>query len=261
MTALATAATSVLLVAGPAAAEDAGQCAPAAAGSVPKSGSVGGVTAPAHTAETQRFVEKLVQVVQPGPAAPVLDESGAKALLGQLACQSGADGHVARTADNEEENCIRYRVGPGWSPNWPMLDALGVRELIERSSGTASVCVGDPSMLPGTTAVQPQPGPQAGSASQALSDDPTPAPAAPGADAQPQPEPQAQPQPEAQNQPEVQQQVQVQPQVQWQGRGQQRAQAQVQPYQYSQVYVQPNGQSLMESLGIGLLLRGMVDDD
>lgn len=247
MTALATAATSVLLVAGPAAAEDAGQCAPAAAGSVPKSGSMGGVTAPAHTAETQRFVEKLVQVVQPGPAAPVLDESGAKALLGQLACQSGADGHVARTADNEAENCIRYRVGPGWSPNWPMLDALGVRELIERSSGTASVCVGDPSMLPGTTAVQPQPGPQAGSASQALSDNPTPTPtpAAPGADAQPQPE--------------VQQQVQ--PQVQWQARGQQRAQAQVQPYQYSQVYVQPNGQSLMESLGIGLLLRGMVDDD
>ncbi|MFG1943844.1 hypothetical protein [Nonomuraea sp. NPDC048826] len=294
MTALATAATSVLLVAGPATAEDARRC---ATGTVPTSGSVGAVTAPAHSMETRRLVEELVQVVKPGPAAsgslapaPTLDRAGAKALLRQIACRSGDDdGRYEREkggwhtgadrlpdrewvpgggsryereddgwhtgADRlpdrdwlpgksreswsrtrglsggvaEDENCVRYRVGPGWSPNWPVLDALGVRELIEQSSGTASVCVGDPNRLPGqapsTTAVEPQVEPQAGT--QGL----TSTPAKPAVRVKP-----------VQFQPEARPQIQAEPRF----------------YPYAQVHLQSNGRPLLESLGVTALLRDLV---
>ncbi|MGI5270189.1 hypothetical protein ACQEUU_13635 [Nonomuraea sp. CA-218870] len=62
-------------------------------------------------------------------------------------------------ATAEDERCVKRHVGPGWSPNWPMLDELGIRRLVERSSGTASVCVGGrsatPERRPSTTAVEP----------------------------------------------------------------------------------------------------------
>jgi hypothetical protein len=44
--------------------------------------------------------------------------------------------------DWSEEGCTTYTLRPGWAPNWPVLDTLGVRELIENASGTARVCTG-----------------------------------------------------------------------------------------------------------------------
>lgn len=173
MTAVATAATSVLLVASPAAADDARSCVPAV---VPQSAAEG---VKAFRMEIQRFVEKLVQVLKEAPAAPgsrpatpTLDQAGAQALLAEVDCQS-ADDDVPPVADDlvppvdgaaappGEENCRTYQLGPGWAPSWPMLELLGVRELIEQSSGVATVCVfpslTPPDQTPSTTAVEPQP--------------------------------------------------------------------------------------------------------
>jgi hypothetical protein len=44
--------------------------------------------------------------------------------------------------DWSEEGCTTYTLRPGWTPNWPVLDTLGIRELIENASGTARVCTG-----------------------------------------------------------------------------------------------------------------------
>jgi hypothetical protein len=44
--------------------------------------------------------------------------------------------------DWSEEGCTTYTLRPGWAPNWPVLDTLGVRKLIENASGTARVCTG-----------------------------------------------------------------------------------------------------------------------
>ena len=46
-------------------------------------------------------------------------------------------------AADDRFRCTRHTIRPGWSPNWPILDALGVRDLLERSSGTATLCVGN----------------------------------------------------------------------------------------------------------------------
>src|SRR5690606_14956762 len=190
ITALATAATSVVLVASPATAEEtrpataaeARACVPAAV--APQSTSD---VVDAFSDEVERLVERLVQVLTAGPAAswnqpatPMLDQAGARALLGEFGCasvgsvptagvaattgtQPAATPEAQPAATDDKDNCLSYKVGPGWAPNWPMLDALGIRELILQSSGVATLCVVEsddettPEQTPSTTAVHPQP--------------------------------------------------------------------------------------------------------
>ncbi|WP_327102637.1 hypothetical protein [Nonomuraea glycinis] len=43
--------------------------------------------------------------------------------------------------DDWSEECATYTVRPGWLPDWPLFDALGVRRIVQNTSGSARVCL------------------------------------------------------------------------------------------------------------------------
>ncbi|WP_336204371.1 hypothetical protein [Nonomuraea sp. LPB2021202275-12-8] len=51
-------------------------------------------------------------------------------------------GPVAAEPLRDDLRCTMHTLDPGWAPAWPAIDALGIREALERSSGTVRVCVG-----------------------------------------------------------------------------------------------------------------------
>ncbi|MGN9781626.1 hypothetical protein ACTMTF_09375 [Nonomuraea sp. ZG12] len=48
---------------------------------------------------------------------------------------------AADPVDDDWPGCVTRMIRPGWSPDWPLLDSLGIRKIIEGASGTARLCV------------------------------------------------------------------------------------------------------------------------